>query len=110
MIDLPTVETGWLGDALARMTFERATDIELALVPGGGATLSATLPDGQRITIDLFPTIADASPGQHHLLDLLGADLSIRLELAEVHTPARRLDDLTDLPLPALLPPFEVSS
>ena len=99
----PEIETAQIGDQIALMSWSALTSVELAIHPGGGATLIGVLPGGDLMTVDLFPSLQGADEGQQLLLDSLGRALSIRIELAAISTPERPAhdpDDLTACPEP----------
>ena len=95
MIEHPDIETTALSDGLARISLpDGCTDIELVRHPGGGCVLSARLPTGEEVSVDIFPTLGEAA---QELADMLGTQLSTRIELGSVSTPSRRIDDLDDI-------------
>ena len=95
MIEHPDIETAALSDGLTRISLpDGCTGIELVRHPGGGCVLTATLPDGVEVGIDIFPTLGEAA---QELADMLGAQLSTRIEVGAVSTPVRRVDDLDDI-------------
>lgn len=94
-IDHPDIETTELRDGLASIRLpDGCTGIALTRHPGGGSVLSATLPTGEEVSVDIFPTLGEAA---QELADLLGTQLGTRIELGSICTPSRRLDDLDDV-------------
>jgi len=76
-----------------------ATNLQIRIVPGGGVEICYTTPDGAEHTIDVFPTVANASPTMQDVLDLIGPVLGCRLEHeVSTHGTATDLDDITAAP------------
>ena len=74
-------------------------DLQIRIVPGGGAEITYTTPDGAAHTVDLFPTVANATPETQYLLDVIGPLLGIRMEHeCSVQGTAIDTDDLTAAP------------
>ena len=99
-----------MNDHLLCVEEDAVTKLTIRVVPGGGVEVSYVLPDGTQKTLDLFPTVQDASPSIQDLLDSLGKGLAIRMEEGSVsvpETPARRVGDLFTRPVRSTLP-FEV--